>query len=560
MRHKALHILAPHEWDVFAEALAIGLNKTVPVPILFGGHASEQIRCRREIGAERLREVAIDARVFFFGGDGQGEYLRFVQVPETHCKNHSKELYIRRGKSNRIPRTVLPYLRLPGFDGRVRKLPFEFGGSEKVIRFRGVQVAPCKGEERSIMKIEQRSYFAALTDRLSQRAWRLESGQLCARARRKAGLENFGEPSVEPALDVLTKSLENEANLHPLGRLLMRIHLQGILHARLKLAKLLDAAGRDAAASPGPPPIFITGMPRSGSTFLHELLIQDPALRAPRVWEVISPADAVKPDRGWRDLRIWRAAWCLWWFRRLAPRPDTVYPMRARTPHECVAIHSYTFLSEEFISTCHVPAYEAFLRSTDLRPAYAWQKRFLHLLQSNRPGMRWVLKSPDHARDLEALFAVFPDALVIQTHRSPLESLRSSIQLTEVLQKFYARPQSRDHLARREARNLAGNMQRLLRFRDEHPEVANRFVDVNYSELAADPLMVVRRIYRHFEMPLSNDTVARMQQLARGRSAYKRRRSAPTLAEVQMNPRTHVILFGEYCRRFGIPAKPASAS
>src|SRR5262249_37846839 len=158
---------------------------------------------------------------------------------------------------------------------------------------------------------------------------------------------------------------------------LMRIHLLGILGARLKFNRQYRAHEEDLGTSFALPPIFITGMPRSGSTFLHELIVQDPSLRAPRVWEVMSPADASEPDRGCRGLRVWNASWCLWCFRRLARKADAVYPMRARTPHECVAIQSYTLLSEEFISTCHVPGYERFLRAADLRPAYAWEKKFL---------------------------------------------------------------------------------------------------------------------------------------------------------------------------------------
>ena len=138
----------------------------------------------------------------------------------------------------------------------------------------------------------------------------------------------------------------------------------------------------------------------------------------------------------------------MWWFRRLAPRADAVFPMRARTPHECVAIQSYTLLSEEFISTCRIPSYEAFLHSADLRPVYAWQRRFLLHLQSRGPARRWVLKSPDHVCGLEALLALFPDAVVIHTHRSPIEVLQSSCQLTEVLHGLFARPGNREQLQR----------------------------------------------------------------------------------------------------------------
>src|SRR5579862_4940606 len=397
-------------------------------------------------------------------------------------------------------------------------------------------------------------------DKMSRRAWRLDAQELCAQARKRTGLQDFGEPSIEPALTILTKSLEDEANLHPLGRLFMRIHLKDILDARLRMAKQFKLQADALADQPIRSPIFITGMPRSGSTFLHELLVQDSALRAPRVWEVMSPASAAQPDKGWRDLRVWQTAWDLWWFRRLAPQMDTVYPMRARTPQECIVMHSYTFLSEEFLCTCRLPAYHAFLRSSDLSPAYAWEKRFLQFLQSSRPGARWILKSPDHVRSLEALFAVFPDALIVQTHRSPLDTLRSAIHLTEVLHRFYTRPPSREWIAETEAKSLAGRMERLIRFRDQHPELANRFVDVNYSDLVADPLNVVRRIYRQFKMPLSDGAIERMSRLAEGRSAYKGRRSAPTLGEVGLNPSAQVKMFSEYCRRFGLPSGSAGAT
>jgi hypothetical protein len=226
--------------------------------------------------------------------------------------------------------------------------------------------------------------------------------------------------------------------------------------------------------------------------------------------------------------------------------------MRARTPQECVAIHSYTLLSEEFAATCQIPTYEKFLRSTDLRPAYAWEKRFLQHLQTGRSPTQWLLKSPDHTFSLEALFSVFPDALVVQTHRNPFDSLRSLIQLNEVLKGLYGRLQSREKLAAREAENLAESMARIMQYRDKHPELQDRFIDVNYSELVAAPLTVVRRIFDRFDMPLSDATDARMQQLAGKRSSYKGRQTAPTLLEAGLGARAQLNLFRDYCHRFGL--------
>ena len=371
----------------------------------------------------------------------------------------------------------------------------------------------------------------------ARRLWPFDGEALSAKARRATGLEDFGAPPIDQPLSVLADSLEREAALHQLGRFLMRTHLLDLLTTRLRLVEAWKQQPQ-AEAEPVARPIFITGTPRSGSTFLHELLAADPALRAPRVWEVMFPVAANEPDRGWRDRRVWNAATNLWWFRRLSPGADAVYPMRARTPHECVAIYSTSLMSEEFVSSCRVPAYEAFLRSADLIPAYQWERRFLQHLQQKQRAARWVLKAPDHVYGLDALFAVFPDAVVIQTHRDPLQVLKSSIHLNWVLRGLYGRPEDPIQLAEREARVLAGMADRVAEFRQARPELAERFVDVSYGELTADPLAVVNRIYRRSDLTLTPEAAERIGRLASRRSRYRGRRSIPSLAEIGLDELT----------------------
>lgn len=396
---------------------------------------------------------------------------------------------------------------------------------------------------------------AKFTDRLGRKLWPIDVELLCAKARRMTGLDDFGGSSVERGLSALVASLNREANLHPLGRFLMRTHLLDLLKTRLQLIEAWKRQPETVNGSSIPRPIFITGMPRSGSTFLHELLACDPALRAPRIWEVMFPVTANEPDRGRYDPRVWKAATCLWWFRRLAPEADAVYPMRARTPHECVTIHSYTMMSEEFISSCRVPAYASFLRSSDRIPIYQWQKRFLQHLQQNQPARRWILKAPDHVYSLEALFSVFPDAVVIQTHRDPLDVLKSTIHLTRVLHGLYARPEDPAQLAAREARVLSAAIDHCLRFRDAHPELGERFVDVGYSELTADPLSVINQIYQHFDMTLTSEAARRIRELALHRSRYRGHRSIPSLADMGLDTPTVARRFENYCRRFGLSTR-----
>ncbi|MDA8164090.1 MAG: sulfotransferase [Desulfobacteraceae bacterium] len=399
----------------------------------------------------------------------------------------------------------------------------------------------------------------SVTDKASRRLWPLAAEALLARARRRTGRSDFGEPPVEPALTVLTRSLDQEADLHPLGRLLIRKRLEELLATRLRLVDAWKRQERQLLATRIERPLFITGLPRSGSTFLHELLAADPGNRAPRVWELMFPLAARADIHRPHNPLIRRTAARLWWIRRLAPDADAVHPLRACSPQECETIHSYTFQSEEFLSTCWVPGYEAWLRAADFAPVYAWQRKFLQYLQGPGPAPRWVLKSPDHVNSLGALLAVFPDAVIVQTHREPLDVLASSLRLIEVVHGLFARPGGRETRARREARVLAEAVERLLLFRETHPELTNRFIDVRYPELVNGPLATIGRIYEHWGAPLTGPAAEAMCLLVSRRSRYPGTRliTNPGPEEVLA---AEIHRFSRYAARFGFPARPGEAS
>lgn len=392
---------------------------------------------------------------------------------------------------------------------------------------------------------------------LARRLLPLDSSTLCREAMHHTGLEDFGSPALEPALSILLQSLDEEAELHTLGRGLIRIHLLDLLKTRLRLVAFWKAQAENSEVARIEKPVFIVGMPRSGSTFLHELLAESPEHRAPRVWEVMYPVALGRETPSDPGRRIRKTALCLWWFRRLAPRADAVYPMRAMTPHECVAIHSYTFLSEEFIATCRIPAYEAFLRRTDLTPAYTFQKRFLQHLQLDRPGQRWVLKSPDHVHGLEELFAIFPDAVIVQTHRNPLEVIKSSADLTQVLRGLYGPSGDPEEIRAREARLLGEGTERFLQFRDSHPELSDRFIDVRYTDLISSPAATVEQICENIKSPLTEQARERIRQLALSRSRYGGHRASEERTKLRLATAADTRRFERYCSRYGLPFQEA---
>ena len=183
-------------------------------------------------------------------------------------------------------------------------------------------------EIRSLKIPDPRSLFSwaagwkTLGHDISRQLWLLESDSLCAEARRRTRLVDFGDPPIDPALTVLVNSLETEADLHPRGRFLMRVHLRELLETRLRLTLAWSGLSQVSEASVIQRPIFITGIPRSGSTFLHELLAEGPENGAPRVWEVMFPIPVGRRSPEKVDPRVRKAETSLWWFRRLAPGAD----------------------------------------------------------------------------------------------------------------------------------------------------------------------------------------------------------------------------------------------
>ena len=329
-------------------------------------------------------------------------------------------------------------------------------------------------------------------------------------ANRRTGLHEFGYPSFREPLERLLRSLEGEARLNLVGRIAAREDLIGMLMNRLMLERD-RARHRGIADEQIRRPLVITGLPRSGSTFLHGLLAQDPSSRVPLHWELRFPSPP--PERSTRetDPRIERAARHLRWFFRLAPEFRKIHPVGARLPEECVVILSHAFLSFEFSSNWFVPSYQSWLEQQDLEPAYRYHRRFLQHLQWGYAGDRWLLKAPPHLPGLRGLFAVYPDANVIVTHRDPLEVVPSIASLHVVLRRTFSRAVDPLAVGPEVSRMLADDIRRGVAARDDGCAGPEQFLDVWYAQLLDDPLAVVRRIYRHFDLPLSTETEGRMR-------------------------------------------------
>lgn len=376
---------------------------------------------------------------------------------------------------------------------------------------------------------------------------------MMVRAQRRVGLSDFGDRSFEKPLEVLLKSYYEEANLSLLGRLAARwdtlrflTNLLMLQDAEKTTPQILDESIKE--------PILITGLPRSGTTFLHNLLALDPSSLAPLCWETIYPYRAprlspVKPDRRPETVDRQFAA-----FVRIVPELPSLHPMSARSPQECIEIQAHVFRSYRFDATHNVPSYRSWLDNTDHEIEYRFHKRFLkHLQHSKGPG-RWVLKSPDHIFMMEAVRTVYPDARIVFVHREPMEVLPSAARLTELLRRPFTRAIDRLQIGRGVMERWLMGASRLIE-ETERDRQSRRIFHVRYPELTADPLGSVVELYRHFGLTLGDDARSRILEylVARPRGGYGHNSYRPE--DFGLDPKAEWQRFSEYRDYFGIEGK-----
>jgi hypothetical protein len=311
----------------------------------------------------------------------------------------------------------------------------------------------------------------------------------------------------------------------------------------------------DKTESPIRKPIFITGLPRSGTTFLHRLMLTDETNRAPAVWETISPSSVA----GSRAQRIARVARQLKAFEWLAPEFRALHPLEATSPQECSEITAHVFRSLRFDTNYHIPSYRTWMDADVVRhmPAYRFHKRFLQFLQ-HQDGVerRWVLKCPEHLFALEAIKAVYPDARLVFVHRDPVKVLLSQARLTEVLRRPFTRRLDPQTLGPDESRRWLDGTRRMMAVGDDagFPEPV---CHVHHLDLITDPVSTVDGVYRHFGMDLSPQAASAIERYVTARpkggyGAHSYRFEDHGLDEAQERAK-----FRPYMVRFGVTPEDA---
>jgi sulfotransferase family protein len=331
---------------------------------------------------------------------------------------------------------------------------------------------------------------------------------LVARAVSKTGLEDFGTEDWREGLERLVSSLVAEAGLTELGEKMTAFRLRRLLENRLRVE---DTFRRhpEIELEHIEAPVFIIGLPRTGTTALSNLIAQDPEIRSLRLWESLDPVPAPMSETEHTDPRIAATQAGLDVMDQVYPRMKALYPQTATGPTECQDLLGMAFRTSHFDGMARVPAYMDWVLGADMRPAYEYHRRTLKLLQWRCPPKRWHLKTPVHTLALDALDSVYPDARFIWTHRDPAEVIGSVCSLITYLRAMVSDRDDRAEIATQQIELWVEALRRGTAFRAMAGE--ERFADVRHEDLARDGVGAVRGAYERLGMELGEGTAEAMR-------------------------------------------------
>lgn len=328
----------------------------------------------------------------------------------------------------------------------------------------------------------------------------------------EAGCDDFGPEAYLDGLRALLRSLDEARDLSPLGRTILRRQIVTSLTTRLRSERRLREHP-EAADVAIPRPIFITGLVRTGSTALHYLMGQDPGIQKLEYW--LSAQPQPRPPRDtWDEHPDFRQSVDqLAFLYEHTPDLMAIHEMKADWPEECGHILAQSFTDDRFECSANLPGYGEWYHHTAHPDAYVRHRRLIQLIGSTSPDRRWLLKYPVHLRQLPALFAVYPDACIVQTHRDPCTVLQSYTSFLSKIHRMHRTSVDPEEIARAQLESWAVAAEAGVDYRREHGSEA--FFDLHFDDFMADPIGSVKRIYARFDQtwsPAGEAALERWQQ------------------------------------------------
>jgi hypothetical protein len=378
----------------------------------------------------------------------------------------------------------------------------------------------------------------------------LQPDALCTAAAEETGLGDFGNGEFRGRLDVLCRALRDEAGLSPSGVVTWYSQLLQLLKNRLLIQDLLSRHPEihDLEIER---PIIICGLPRTGTTHLHNLMSADPALRSLPYWEslepVLSPAET---DLGGPDPRLGRTAFGLEMLDAALPYFKRMHEMTVTHVHEEIQLLAIDLSTMLFETQGLLPTWRDHFKAEDQTPSYQYLRTILKVLQWLRGGTRWVLKSPQHLEQFGPLASTFPDATFVVTHRDPASVTVSMATMIAYTSRMAV--EQIDPVAI--GRYWSSRVEDLFRACADDRELlpSERSIDVTFDRFMADDVAMVEQIYSVAEQPFTPAARRAMEEFVAGhpRGRHGTVRYQPEVLGIDRSERYEALAF--YTERFGI--------
>ena len=379
-----------------------------------------------------------------------------------------------------------------------------------------------------------------------------DTEQLIKAAQEETGLTDFrGEDFREP-LARLVDALNTEARLNDFGRLRAQMTINAGLCTHLQIAQYLKDHP-EVLDEKIVKPVFIVGLPRTGTTALHHMLNQDGGNLTLRLWAAQNPVPPPATATYNTDPRIAKQREGVALTETFLPGFMATHLLEAEEPDECYMLLNRNFMSVEYSAMFHIPTYANWLYANlCARDSYAWHKLQLQLLQSQHPGA-WVLKAPFHQLGLAEILKYYPDAIIVQTHRAPMSIVASGCSFSEVLRKSGS-----DHIDRDEIGRDWMDMLRIYtrtfeseraQLESQHPD---QFLDLQHDDFVADPWPTIEGIYQLRGTRLTEEGRSAMAQWLAEHPRGKHGKHEYRLQDYGISRAQVEEMFGDYAERYGL--------
>lgn len=379
----------------------------------------------------------------------------------------------------------------------------------------------------------------------------ISTSDIIRAAEDQTGIKASIDPQVAEGLSVLVDALNDEAPLTERGWGSVRNTLVANLANRLRVEDYLGKHP-DLLQAPIDRPLFVFGLPRTGTTLVINLLNEDPARRSFLRWESLNSVPPPKAGELSTDPRCLESQRMTELALKHAPQIAAIHYEDADSPTECQFAMSQSFCAQYYEAIAEVPSYREWFLGTSYLPAFQYQKRLLQLLQSEAPG-RWTLKNPWHPLYLEDLTSVFPDAQLVMTHRDPVEVLGSCCSLIKHVRLMLSDRVDLDYIGQSMMSTFQIMIERTLAYKEKHGW--DSIYDMQYVDVVQDPIGEIKKVYAHFAEPWTSAAEAAMRTFLKTNPKGKFGRHEYSLADYGLTREIVRERFADYCQRFKVPCR-----